>query len=373
MSEKYILDEIKAEIDRKWEEDQSLLWSAGRWGKTIVDCKEDLATARSRFVQPAPLRAYSSITNAGKALFSLRFKGQEVGMLRVKVKEDKQPEVELIIEARHRDANRKYFQLGDFFEQTGSFDWQKSEYAKAFRSKFQDIFQVRAKALPKGSNNKKKSASEHHVESLMLEEMQNSTKNKFGGTCHHIQPIMVGGCPFQCPLPLSFSAEKKVKSTRGNIDILARNNKRQLSVWELKKPGLGLATKAHIQVFTYAYTLLKMLRSEHGNSWWTIFGFKDGSLPSSIVIEAVPVFGVLNLRQRNYILKKLEEFLGQNLGALFSEHQNGTDRIQFRLAFYDLDHHQDPRIITIPEKYTYVSDAKSDPNNFHFIPTGDSW
>jgi hypothetical protein len=377
MSKVFSLEKIKADIDGNWQDVENCI---GKWAEAIHSSKKKLVAARKKFNQPAPLRAYTSVTDAGNTIFSLRFKGQEVGKLKVRSLDGKNYDIDLMIDKKHNTANLEYFFEDDQLDNTGSFPWQDSAYSKKFRAEFKKVYKAQGLALPNGSKNNKKLASEHHVESLILEEMQkDSSKNKFGGTCHQIQPVMIGGCPFQCPVPFSFSGNKKggdtsdnkeVKATRGNIDILARNNLRQLSVWELKRPSLGLETQAHVQAFTYAYTLLKMLRSEeHGNEWWEIFGFKKDTIPKSLTIEAVPVFGCLSERKKASTLASLEEYLRQNLKSLRSEHKDGVDIIQFRLAYYHLDNQQDPREVTISERYSFISEGQQ----IKAVADGESW
>jgi hypothetical protein len=129
---------------------------------------------------------------------------------------------------------------------------------------------------------------EHRVESKFIIEMCKGS-GKFGIENLRIQPVMIAGkFPLQIPVPISANTgEPKVGN--GYIDILARhrlrNNKTNLSVWELKKPGAY--QPAASQAYIYAVTLLQVIRhSSRGPEWFRLFGFSSQA-PKSLEIEAV--------------------------------------------------------------------------------------
>jgi len=351
MAETISLANIKSEIDQLWrknDDGKNLETNCKNWASIIIDGIDDLEVARKSFYQPEPLRAYTCIADLKKAIFSLRFKGQTVGYL----KNDRFGVLKLHIDSKLKKANSDYFGYKIDSDES-SWNWRNDVVAKEFRAYFKDKYKISdgISFLPRGST---KTASEHNVESLILKEMQRTDSGKFGGTCLYIQPVMVAGCPLQCPLPIS-SSKGKIRPNKGNIDILARTKNRNLSVWELKKPMEDLKSLAHIQVFAYAYTLLKMLRSESGSAWYKIFGFNSDNVPSSLTIEAVPVFSVANEEKKRQIANDLKNFIAANASAL----QCGQDKIQFRLAFYDFgidDKPRDPRSVVISNNYSFETE-----------------
>jgi hypothetical protein len=193
-----------------------------------------------------------------------------------------------------------------------TYDWNSKEASK-FRKEF--------------SNPSKKNphSPEHWVESRFLEEMRTNDGTKFGGTFRNIQPVLLHGCPFQCPVPIGASNGWPKQSPRANIDILARTSGRRLAVWELKRPG---ATAHSLdQVYIYAVTLAKMLRSASGNKWYQLFGFK-GKVPDSLTLDAVVA---VSTNQKNAIQNSLIKFTSP------LELPIEQTKIRLHAAYYDWD------------------------------------
>ena len=103
---------------------------------------------------------------------------------------------------------------------------------------------------------------------------------------------------FQLATPLSASKHGEIPKysceNGGGIDILARvnhtNNKRdnRLAVIELKdenKPNESQAMALQ-QSLVYATFLANLLRSDHGNDWWHIFG-RSNEVPELLHLDAV--------------------------------------------------------------------------------------
>jgi len=246
-----------------------------RWLSACKEGKEKIRIAKKQFHQWRPLRVYVSVGKAksnSDSVFSVRFFGQEVAELVVKTKD----EAKLSLSNTHHTRNSKWF--GASFLKRGKYSWNGGE-AKMFRKFFKDF------AANSGGKPKVRS-EEHRIESKFIEEMLKG-RGKFGGCGLKIQPVTLGDCPLQFPVP--FSANKgKAEQGPGHIDILARrkgkDNKVRLSVWELKRPKeYGHAA---YQAYIYAVQLLRVLRSDNGKEWYRIFGF-DGAMPKSLEIEAI--------------------------------------------------------------------------------------
>lgn len=283
-----LLDKIEICWTKKAEE-QSV-----QWADKLKANKEDLQKAAKQFHEWRPLHVYLSVTRATKTgiSFGLRYQGQEVASLVVN------GDVQLVISPKVAKKNSEYFGINA----KGTYNWQSLDAAK-FREDFKKVTPLKALRFP-----------EHSVESEFLKQMAADTREKFGGTLKHIQPVLLAGCPFQFPLPISGS-EGVPKPSKGNIDILARRGTgrgTKISIWELKKPD----TTVHAieQVYIYAVTLIKMLRSQHndsGRTWYQdIIGFKS-DVPDQLIIEGVVAVS-LNSRQRDKFNLKLQKFKAEN-------------------------------------------------------------
>ena len=175
-------------------------------------------------------------------------------------------------------------------------------------------------------------SEEHHVESEFLRHMKNPSAKKFNGTLRGIQPVMLGGFPFQFPVPISGNSGVP-KPTNGNIDILARRGTgkgTKISIWELKRPQ----TTAHAisQAYIYSVTLLKMLRTpQSGDIWYQdIIGF-GRKVPDKLTIESVVAVSIATDRNRKLFEKKLRAFKEENPLTI------GNDTINLHIAHYRKD------------------------------------
>jgi len=268
------MNTLTAEVQKTWKDNEAVfIERLDDWLRKLQDAEKLIRQARSVFHQWDPLRLYVSVANVrsrSRVVFSLRFFGQEVAELFVT---DKQSVLRL---KRHSEKNFKYFgcELND-----GDYFW-KGRKAREFRSHFKQ------KAL---SSKGKPGVGipEHRVESKFIQEMQRGS-GKFGVSELQIQPVTIGGCPLQFPVPISASSGRPKKGN-GNIDILARHRgakgKTRLSVWELKRPHTyGRPAQ---QACIYALTLLQILRhSRNGGKWYRLFGYKS-RIPKRLEIQAV--------------------------------------------------------------------------------------
>ncbi len=242
------------------------------WLSALKEGQEKIIKAKRLFHQWNPLRIYVSVSKAkakNLVTFSVRFFGQEVAELLVKDK------VTLRLRDKHIINNKRYFKSCPL--EKGNYQWDHED-AKEFRKFF--------KNLP-GQFKESLRSKEHRIESKFIEEMLKGG-GKFGRFDLNIQPVMIGSCPLQFPVPFSANTGKP-KPNSGHIDILARrrgrDRKHRLSVWELKKPGTYKSAAS--QSCLYAIQLLKILRSKNGSAWYKIFGFERGNVPKHLEIEAV--------------------------------------------------------------------------------------
>jgi hypothetical protein len=303
--------DLLKQTEALWSSESEVL--SGQWVTQLSDNKARLERAVKLFREWPPLYVYLSVTRAvqPRVSFSVRYQGQEVASLQV----TESDEVRISISADHARTNARDFGL----DLKGTFNWRSSE-ATRVRKHFAQLSPEARGRVP-----------EHRVESEFLRQMANPTAEKFAGTFRDIQPVLFAGCPFQFPLPLSGSSGLP-KTTRGNIDILARRGTgrgTKLSLWELKKPEV--TAHAIEQSYIYAVTLLKMLRSASGKLWYSnVIGF-SGKLPEKLVIEAVPVVSLRTEQKRTTFRKRLEQFSSENSMSV------GNDRVKMCLAFYSED------------------------------------
>jgi len=283
-----------------------------RWASAL-NCGNDLSTlAKKEFHQWNPLRTYVSVSKSksnSRAIYSLRFFGQEVAQLMVMNKE-----VTLRLKG-HEKKNSDWFGVKT---KDGNYVWRERD-AKQFRSCFKEVAQ-RTKGFPDVKS------PEHRVETKFIAEMRKGS-GKFGIAGLQIQPVMIANkFPLQIPVPISANTGSP-EPGNGYIDILARrmakDNKVRLSVWELKRPSEYKYAAA--QAYIYAYTLLQILRKSKSNSkWFKLFCF-DSVIPPSLTIDAV--VAITSDQRKNFLSEK--ESLIKRVPFVF-----GNDRIELYVAYY---------------------------------------
>ena len=304
---------LSAQIDKIWEDNKEEFENnLSNWVDALNHGNTFLHSAKNEFHCWKPLKAYVSVTKAksrSKAVFSLRFFGQEIAHLIVKDKE-----VFLQLKG-HKIKNEQWF---NFSLPDGLYSWKGKE-GQLVRKHFKEL------ALSTQGMSKVKTL-EHRIESKFLSEMCKGS-GKFGLNSLKIQPVLIAN-KFALQMPLPISANTGLpKPGNGYIDILARhrlkNNKTRLSVWELKKPD-AYETAAS-QAYIYSVTLLKVLRhSKRASEWFKLFGFKS-RIPSSLDIEAVVA-----------ISRSREEKFNEEMQSLkkTSPFQIGDDFIRLTAAYY---------------------------------------
>ena len=280
------------------------------WAADLEKKLSRFAEASKQFKVTSPLDVYLTVSRAKQstARFSLRFLGQEVAELVVK------KDVSLAISRRLAETNNKYFEIAE----QGVFPWSSAR-GIAFRKHFKAIDQKFTKV----------GVLEHRIEAEFLKQMARGERGKFGGTLAGIQPVSLAGCRFQFPIPISASTGKP-KSSRGNIDILARRGSgrgTRLSVWELKAPD-AMASSIE-QAYIYAVTLLKMLRLPSGPFWYQhVFGFK-GDIPKKLTVESVVAVCFSSENKKKKFEAKFNAFRQS------AELCVGEDAIKLCFAYYD--------------------------------------
>ncbi|MGY5881924.1 MAG: hypothetical protein RTV31_16880 [Candidatus Thorarchaeota archaeon] len=304
------MEDLAAQVNDMWNSNKAdFERSLDGWFRKLKEGEKLIRQTRSQFHQWDPLRVYVSVTKAKSSVFSLRFFGQEVAELVVKDRN-----VTLRLSEQHHENNMKWFESTLNY---GDYDWRGDE-AKEFREHF-----VRLALSEQGRPRIK--VTEHRIESKFIKEMLGPS-GKFGLPNLKIQPITIGRCPLQFPVPISASTGQPKKS-KGNIDILARhlarNNKTKLSVWELKGPNKYAA--AAFQACIYAFTLRHILRhTKKGPEWYKLFGYSS-SMPKRLEIEAVVA---ITNDQRNKFLKEKNELQRS------TSFEIGGDSIELYAAYY---------------------------------------
>jgi len=289
---------------------------AAQWAVKLRDAKSNVLSAKKEFHEWYPLKVYLSYTTATSSEidFSVRYLGQEVATLRAS-----NGNVHIKIPPKTATKNTNYFGINLH----GTHEWRGPE-AQSFRRHFQSLTHQDYFSVVK--------SEEHHIESEFLRHMKDPTGKKFNGTLRGIQPVMLGGLPFQFPLPISGNTGEP-KLTNGNIDILARRGTgkgTKISIWELKRPK----TTAHAisQAYIYSVTLLKMLRTPvSGDIWYQdIIGF-GSKVPDKLTIESVVAVSIADDRNRKVFEDKLRAFKSENALSI------GNDTINLHIAHYRKD------------------------------------
>jgi hypothetical protein len=244
--------------------------------------KDVINKIRQTFREWSPLRFYISTTNVIKSskglLLDVRYRGQSVAILTAT-----QDDVTISTESDKEDTKNNN-NLRDFNCNIKLNDdkW-RSEKVTAFRK----YFSTKPNRI-KVKNNK--GNEEHNVENLLLTEFskrKGKDKQILG-----IQPIRISNIRFAMPTPISASKHNeplKYSGKGGGIDIFARTgngNSTYLTVIEVKdenKPNEP-PTDALKQAIQYSVFIRELLRSECGQDWYKIFGFK-GKIPDKLKIR----------------------------------------------------------------------------------------
>jgi len=242
--------------------------------------EEEIRSKKKKtFNEWAPLYLYMNVTQAkGTMEFSLRYLGQQVATLKVR-------DGKTTVSTKSFDeTNRRDF--GCDFKLAGD-EWN-SKTSAVFRKHF-------SAQLPRTLESRKRN-EEHRIESALLTEF--SKTNRTDKEFCNIQPVRIAKIArFQMPTPITASNPKKMKyssgdSLGGGIDILCRvgsGGRSNLCVMEVKDeynanepPSMAIK-----QALAYATFLRELLRSEHCEKWWHVFGFKKPRKQIKLLVSCV--------------------------------------------------------------------------------------
>lgn len=227
---------------------------------------------RTKFRIFSPFYLYTSISNLLKdnvLNYDLRFLGQSVALIKIK-----QGAVIITTNKNKDSSNKKYF---DIDVPLRDVKWN-SYIANKFRSEFNKCRSVRGHS------------KEHKIESALLSEFKGNIKSQ--KALYNIQPVLLAKSFFQMATPIkaSLSEIKYAGAKGGGIDILARvrhkDNSIKLCVMELKDEYTNSEPPPKVmnQAIAYATFIANLLRSESGNNWYKLFGFK-GNVPEILTID----------------------------------------------------------------------------------------
>lgn len=252
------------EVKRLLKENPEWISRYEKYAEKIDKNLDRIRTDKMLFREWAPLYLYMNINEAkGSLIFSLRYLGQDVANL--KIRKDKI----LLSTTKFDTKNQRDF--GCIIE-VHDCEWRSKE-AKNFRNHF-SIYCKRTKKSGKGNE-------EHRIENLLITEF--SKKKSIDKILWNIQPVKLAGISrFQMPTPLGASSIKNLKycgPSGGGIDILTRigtGKGVKLCVMEVKDENVikEPPEKAILQGLAYATFIRELLRSEGGEAWWKLFGFK---------------------------------------------------------------------------------------------------
>ena len=285
---------------------QELLKRNGEWearylkyAKAINNNIDKIKENKKKFHEWPPLYLYMNLSAAKSHItFSLRYRGQDVAKL--KVGKDK-------ITISTKGFNKKNERDFECKVQLKDVEW-RSAGASKFRSYFS--------GCPKRTKNSGKENEEHRLESLLLTELsKKSSKSKI---LFNIQPVRLARIArFPMPTPLGASNMKNLeysKQSRGGIDILSRigtGKTTKLCIMELKDENVKKEppAKAIKQGLAYASFIRELLRSNSGQEWWKIFGFK-GKLPKQIELYVACVMPSTDNNDKSFagkIIKNIQD------------------------------------------------------------------
>lgn len=327
-----LLEKHKAEWETNW----------NKYADAVISNLDMLKERRAAFNERDPLRLYTTVNDLYRAsakstyVFSLRFKGREVGLIKVPSRESGN-KVMLSLHQGTKGAAAKLRRDLKLNFEVDEYEWDSTVAAK-FRKHLNDS---------KHTLKINEDQSEKTFESFIIDEMQSSKKNKFVGSLSNIQPVRLGGkCRFQMIVPISANKTDQLEYKEGNnslgrIDVLARvvaegapSNKARLTVLELKKDSKESYKTALAQSITYAVCLRAMLRSEvMGNKWWRVFGYK-GKLPKELTLYAVAM--VPESLKPEY----LKECQKLGINTLHDQIHIGNDTIKCGYAFFRIENNR---------------------------------
>jgi len=258
------------------------------YAQDILNKENIYKKGKTKFRPKSPLYCYTSVSKVtGNIEYDIRFCGQSVATAKI-INDD-------IFISTNKDkdkSNKEYFDIG---KPLVNEDW-KGKNASEFRAKF-------TKELQKKEKGKSR---EHHVENILLAEF--GKKKSVNKILCNIKPILLCDLFFQMPTPLTASKELiKPAKKGGGIDILTRvrhkkgSGGRRICVMELKDENKANESPQKVmnQAIAYATFIARLLRSESGNKWYNIFGFRS-TVPEKLIIDVSIVMPFNKDRNENF-------------------------------------------------------------------------
>jgi len=126
---------------------------------------------------------------------------------------------------------------------------------------------------------------EKAVEAELIQQLRGSPKRGHLAAVRRLQPVLLAGCPFQVPLPISASKDPKV--ARGSVDVLARGDRR-FRVIEIKAPNASKREVEHAfdQAVAYCAALDQLLRGPAKSTYLRLLGKRSRAGVKQLRIDA---------------------------------------------------------------------------------------
>lgn len=229
-----------------------------RYDGYLADIWANINKNKKGFRTPQGLSVYTTVGERNTNNYYLRFKGQNVGKVKVNAMDggDEITLLSLVKESKSHDIKKCPL---EYNEET---DWH-SPKASEFRAFFRDL-----------AVDTKTKSPEHEVENALLKEF----RKRIGAdkALRNIQPVLLHDNYFQMPSPLKASTHVPTyaKHSGGGIDILARiktpNGHIRLCVVEIKDENKSTESQkdAMSQAITYATFVAMLLKK---NPQWIEF------------------------------------------------------------------------------------------------------
>ncbi len=221
-----------------------------RYDGYLADIWSNPDKTNKGFAKPQGLSVYTTVSDRNTKTYYLRFKGQNVG--KVKVSKKGNVTLQCVVE-----DSKSHDIKGCPLKHMETAEWI-SEKASEFRAFFKHI-----------STETKTKRPEHEVENALLEEFR---KNKGAEKMlRNIQPVLLHGNFFQMPTPLKACTHipTYAKYSGGGIDMLARiktkeNGHTRLCVIEIKDENIASESQktAMSQAVIYATFVAKLLATQ---------------------------------------------------------------------------------------------------------------
>ena len=291
-------DEFKATIETV----RGLLRDNPEWVKRYAEYAKKLSTKTysissegKKFREWSPLYFYMNITNAKDSSESIkldiRYLGQSIADLKCNNKVT-------LDTSKYDESNKRDFDCEISLSKVA---WDGG-HAKEFRNYFK-------KNIARKTDSNKKSNEEHRLESLLITEFLKPKEKNLS----NIKAVTIGNYRFPMKTPISASNHGDIKYSAnmgGGIDILARTGiggETSLCIIEVKDENNTIEPPkdALKQAIAYATFIRELLRSDEGEKWWKLFGFRR-QLPKKLVLHAVCAMPLIENSDKSFESSKID-------------------------------------------------------------------